>query len=154
MRGFFGVLLLGLVALVGGLIGYQAGLTSTAATAGNAVIVTGGFPGFGTLCFLLFIGFLFFAFAGRRRAWGGHGHWGSGYGRGPWGGPMGGGFGPGGPGGTGSGPDASSDPRRQWIAEMHRSLHEAEAKSAGTTGWTTGAQRTNPTDPTNTPTAG
>lgn len=124
--GFFGVLFLALVAIVAGLIGYQAGLTSSAVSAGNAVVVTGGFPGFGTLFFLIFIGFLFFAFAGRRRAWGGgghwgggpwsgHSHWGAGYGRGPW------------AGGSGSGTDASNDPRRQWIAEFHKSLHEADA---------------------------
>ena len=51
-----------------------------------------------------------------------------GYGRhgwGPTGAPMGGGTGPG---------DGSShaDPRRQWVAEMHRSLHAAEAAATGT----------------------
>lgn len=102
----FGILLFALVALVAGVIGYQAGLTSSAATAGATVVVTGGFPGFGTLLFVLFIGVLFFAFAGRRRAGWGHGH-------GPWGHRM----------------DAGdpSDPRRKWVAEMHRRLHEDEA---------------------------
>ena len=138
MRGFFGVLFFGLVALVAGLIGYQVGLTSTAGAAERIVYVGGGgwFGGFGFLFFLFFL-FLIFSFAGRRRAWGG-GHWNSGYGRGPWGGPTG-----------STGPDASTDPRRQWVADMHRSLHEAEG--------TTGAQPSNPTGSTTAtppPTAG
>lgn len=120
MRGFFGVLFFGLVAIVSGLIGYQVGLSSTVGAAERVVYVGGGgwFGGFGFLFFLFFL-FLIFSFAGRRRWGGGHGHWGSGYGRGLWGGPAG-----------MTGPDASSDPRRQWVADMHRSLHEAE----GTTG--------------------
>ena len=65
---------------------------------------------------------------------GGHGHWGAGYGRGPWGGPTG-----------MTGPDASNDPRRQWVADMHRSLHEAETKST---------EPTNSTPLTTPPTAG
>jgi hypothetical protein len=120
-RGFVGILITGLVAIVAGLIGYQAGLTSSAIGSGATVVVTGGFPGLGFLFFLFFIGFVFFAFAGRhRRAWSdGHG---------PFVGPMG----PGGPGGPGSqgrfgGPGDPSDPRRQWVAEMHRSLHAADA---------------------------
>ena len=108
--GFLGILFLGLVAVVAGLVGYQAGLASNAVAAGTAVIVTGGFPGFGFLFFLLFIGFLFFAFAGRRR-----GPWGAGHGHGPWAGRTG----PGGPGDP-------SDPRRQWVADLHRSLHAEE----------------------------
>jgi hypothetical protein len=121
--GFLGIVLLGLVAVVAGFVGYQAGLTSNAIAAGTAVVVTGGFPGFGFLFFLLFIGFLFFAFAGRRR-----GHWRPGHGHGPWAGPMGPG-GHGGPGPGGSGPGGTtdpSDPRRQWVADLHRSLHAAE----------------------------
>ncbi len=138
MRGFFGVLFFGLVALVAGVIGYNIGLTSTAGAVERVVYVGGGgFGGFGFLFFLFFL-FLIFSFAGRRRAWGGgHGHWGSGYGRGPWGGPT----------GT-SGPNASTDPRRQWVADMHRSLHEAEGKSIDPT------SATDPTTPTNPPTAG
>jgi len=119
-RGLLGVLLLGIAALVGGLIGYQVGLTSTAAAAGATVVITGGFPGFGFLLFLFFVGFAFFAVAGRRR-----GPWGRGHGHGPWAGPMG----PGGPMGTG-GPGGSSDPRRQWVAEMHRSLHAEDAAAS------------------------
>jgi len=114
--GFFGILFLGLVAVVAGLVGYQAGLASNAIAAGTAVVVTGGFPGFGFLFFLLLFGFFFFAFAGRRR-----GPWGPGHGHGPWAGRMGpGGFGPG-------GPTDPSDPRRQWVADLHRSLHAEEA---------------------------
>jgi hypothetical protein len=114
--GFLGILLLGLVAVVAGLVGYQAGLASNAIAAGTAVVVTGGFPGFGFLFFLLFIGFLFFAFAGRRR-----GPWGAGHGHSPWAGRMG----PGSFGGPGT--IDPSDPRRQWVAEMHRSLHAEQA---------------------------
>jgi hypothetical protein len=111
--GFFGILLLALVALVGGIIGYQAGLTSSAAASGATVVVTGGLPGFGTLFFLLFIGFLFFAARGRR-SWA-HGH-------GPWAGRPGAGW----PGIAGDTGDAG-DPRRQWVADLHRRLHEEEA---------------------------
>ena len=114
--GFLGILLLGLVAVVAGLVGYQAGLASNAIAAGTAIVVTGGFPGFGFLFFLLFIGFLFFAFAGRRR-----GPWGPGHGHGPWAGRMG----PDGPGGSVT--TDPSDPRRQWVADLHRSLHAEEA---------------------------
>ena len=125
-RGLFGALLLGIAAIVGGVIGYQAGLTSTAAAAGATVVITGGFPGFGFLFFLLFVGFVFFAIAGRR-----HGPWGRGHGHGPWAGPMGPGgpMSPGGPGSSG-GPGGSSDPRRQWVAEMHRSLHADDAAAS------------------------
>ena len=112
--GLVGLLFLTFVAIVAGLIGYQAGLASNAATAGATVVVTGGFPGLGTLFFLLFVGFLFFAFAGRRRGAWGHGH-------GPWTGRM-----------TATDPD---DPRRRWVADMHRRLHEEdEGRAAGGTG--------------------
>ena len=115
--GFLGILFLGLVAIVAGLVGYQAGLASNAIAAGTAVVVTGEFPGFGFLVFLLFIGFLFFALAGRRR-----GTWGPGHGHGPWAGRTG----PGDFGGPG-GPTDHSDPRRQWVADVHRTLHAEEA---------------------------
>jgi hypothetical protein len=70
-----------------------------------------GFP-FGILFFFLFLGFLFFAFAGRRRGpWGPYGGHGRGYG--PWGGDL-----------------SQGDPRRQWIADAHRRLHEEEARNA------------------------
>ncbi len=112
--GFIGILFLGLVAIVAGVVGYQAGLASNAVASGATVIVTGGLPGFGFLFFLLFIGFLFFAFAGRRRGSWGHGH-------GPWVERMG----PGGFGGP-TDPADPADPRRQWVADLHRSLHEEE----------------------------
>ncbi len=121
--GLFAVLILAAVSVVSGLIGYNAGLTSTAVAAGTTVVVTGGFPGFGTLFFLFFLFFMTsmaFGFSRRKRAWmagheGRHGH-------GPWG--------AGGPGfGPGFGPMGNpGDPRRQWVAEMHRRLHEEEAK--------------------------
>ena len=112
--GLIGLLFLTFVAIVAGLIGYQAGLASNAATAGATVVVTGGFPGLGTLFFLLFVGFLFFAVAGRRRgAWG--------HGNGPWAGRM-----------AATDPD---DPRHRWVADMHRRLHEEdEGRPAGGAG--------------------
>jgi hypothetical protein len=114
--GFLGILFLGLVALVAGVVGYQAGLASNAVASGATVVVTGGLPGFGFLFFLLFVGFLFFAFAGRRR-----GPWGPGHGHGPWAGRTG----PGGLGGPGGSLDPT-DPRRVWVADLHRRLHEEE----------------------------
>jgi hypothetical protein len=116
-RGIVGILLLGVVAVVAGLVGYQAGTAAGAATAGATVVVTGGFPWAGVLFLLfliLFVGFPLFAFAGMRRAAMHRGPWGHGW------------AGPGAPGATGASPDAD-DPRRRWIAEMHRSLHAAEA---------------------------
>ena len=145
MRALFGVILVGFTALIAGAIGYQAGISSTvataAATSGTVVYHAGwgfGFPWFGFLLFpfffLLFFGFLAFAFGGRRR-----GPWGSGYGPGRWG-PW----------------DAtdSGDPRRQWVADAHRRLHEEEARNAGTTsGSAAGTQPASPFDPPR-PTAG
>ena len=112
--GFVGILVVGLVAIVAGLIGYQAGLTSNAVASGATVVVTGGFPGFGSLFFLFVLAFVAFSIAGRRRgAWIGH------HGHRPWTpGPSAGGPGP--------GPEAP-DPRRQWLADLHRSLHAEEA---------------------------
>jgi hypothetical protein len=111
MRGLFGVLLLVFTALVAGIAGFQAGVASNVAAAGGVVWLGGGIPGLGFLFFLLFIGFVFFAFGGRRRAgpWGMH----PGYGR--WG-DMG-----------------DGDPRSAWIAEQHRRLHEADARPDGGT---------------------
>jgi len=105
MRVLIGILLLAFTALAAGLAGFQAGLASNVAAAGGVVWLGGGLPGFGFLFFLLFIGFLFFAFGGRRR---GPGPWGMYPGRGRWG-DMG-----------------DGDPRREWIAEAHRRLHEEE----------------------------
>ncbi len=131
MRGLLGVLFTGVVALTAGAIGFQAGIASNIGAAGGAVYLGGGIPGLGFLFFLMFVGFLLFAVGGWRRAWargpmGGHG---------PWGGhsPMGGH----GPWGT------DGDPRRAWVAEAHRRLHEEEAK--GSTG-TAGTGATSPTD--------
>ena len=137
MRALFAFLLFGLTALAAGFVGFQAGVASNVGAAGGAVYVGWGFP-FGFLFFpfffLLFIGFLAFAFGGRRRA-----SWGPGYGSGRWG-PW----------------DAAegSDPRRQWVADAHRRLHEEEARNAGSTsGSTAGTQPPSPFDPPR-PTAG
>ena len=110
MRALFGILLLVFTALAAGVAGFQAGVASNVAAAGGVVWLGGGIPGLGFLFFLLFVGLLFFAFAGRRRAagpWGmhpGHGRWGD----------MG-----------------DGDPRRAWIAEAHRRLHEDAARTEG-----------------------
>jgi hypothetical protein len=133
MRGLIGVLFTGVVALVAGAIGFQAGIASNIGAAGGAVYLGGGIPGLGFLFFLFFVGFVLFAIGGRRRAWargpmGGPGHWG---GHGSWG--------------------TNDDPRRQWVADAHRRLHEEEAAAAGTTG-TAGA--TGAATATQTPTDG
>ena len=136
MRGLLGVLFTGVVALTAGAIGFQAGIASNIGAAGGAVYLGGGIPGLGFLFFLFLIGFLLFAFAGRRRAWGhgpmgGPGHWG---GHGPWG--------------------ADGDPRRAWVAEAHRRLHEEEANGRGAAGTTGTSGTTGPTSPTDRPAAG
>jgi hypothetical protein len=128
MRGLLGVLFTGTVALVAGVIGFQAGIASNIGAAGGVIYLGGGFPGLGFLLFLLFIGFVLFAIGGRRRAWargpmGGPGHWG---GHGPWG--------------------TDGDPRRAWVAEAHRRLHEEEASAGSTTGTTGTSGTTSPTD--------
>ena len=137
MRALFAFIVLGFTALAAGFVGFQAGVASNVGAAGGAVYLGWGFP-FGFLFFpfffLLFFGFLAFAFGGRRR-----GPWGSGYGPGRWG-PW----------------DAtdSGDPRRQWVADAHRRLHEEEARNAGTTsGSEAGTQPASPFDPPR-PTAG
>ena len=94
-------------------IGFQLGITSNIGAAGGTVVWHAGFPFFGWfffpfLFFFLFIGLLAFAFGGRRRGWGGGPGWGNGY-----------------------GPMSSDDPRRQWIADAHRRLHEEEARGPG-----------------------
>lgn len=138
MRALFGIVLLGFTALAAGLAGFQAGVASNVAASGGVVFLGGGFPGLGFLFFLLFVGFLFFAFAGRRRGpWGmagGHGRWG----HGPW-----------------AGPGGEGDPRRQWIAEAHRRLHEEEARGAagGSSAGTGAPASADPVDPTR-PSAG
>jgi hypothetical protein len=137
MRALFAFLLLGFTALAAGFVGFQAGVASNVGAAGGAVYLGWGFP-FGFLFFpfffLLFFGFLAFAFGGRRR-----GPWGNGYGPGRWG-PW----------------DSAddSDPRRQWVADAHRRLHEEEARNAASTsGSAAGTQAANPFDPPR-PTAG
>jgi hypothetical protein len=123
MRALFGILLLVFTAVAAGIAGFQAGVASNVAAAGGVVWLGGWFPGFGFLFFLLFIGFMFFAFAGRR----GRGPWGMYPGRGPW------------------GPPGEGDPRRQWIAEAHRRLHEEEAREASSP--TAGGTPTSPGAP-------
>ena len=126
MRALFGLIVLGVVALTAGFVGFQAGIASNIGAAGGAVYLGGGFPGFGFLLFFLFIGFLFFAFAGRRHGpWGRYGPGRMGYG--PWGGDV--------------------DPRRQWIADAHRRLHEEDARTAPGQAQASGVQP-DPTRPT------
>ena len=116
MRGLLALLVTIGIALTAGFIGYQVGIAQNVAATTGAVVWMGGwgFPGFGFLFFLLFIGFLVFAFSGRRRGWG----------PGP--------YGPG-PYGAGPGGWSGDDSRRQWIADAHRRLHEEEARAAATT---------------------
>jgi len=110
MRGLFTLLIATIAALVGGVIGFQLGVTSNIGAAGGTVVWHAGFPFFGFifpfLFFFLFIGLLAFAFGGRRRGWGGGPGW-----------------------GPGAYPMSSDDPRRQWIADAHRRLHEDEART-------------------------
>jgi hypothetical protein len=134
MRALFGVVLLGFTALAAGVAGFQAGIASNIGAAGGAVYLGGGIPGLGFLFLFLFLGFLFFALAGRRRRgpWGmAGGHGGPGWGHGPW--------------GMHGGPTGDGDPRRAWIAEAHRRLHEEEARNAGSAG-TSGTAGSNPGD--------
>ena len=134
MRGLLGVLFTGVVALTAGAIGFQAGIASNIGAAGGAVYLGGGIPGLGFLFFLFLVGFVLFAIGGRRRAWahgpmGSPGSWG---GHGPWG--------------------TDGDPRRQWVAEAHRRLHEEETRTAGATTGTAGATGT--ASPSDRPAAG
>lgn len=141
MRAALALLVTGGVALAAGFLGFQAGVASNIGAAGGTVVLGGGFHFFGLFLFIPFLFLSFFALAaligGRRHRYG------------PWGmhGAMGpGGFGPGGTGGTGYGPGSSFDPRRAWVAEMHRSLHEEDAAS-GTTGPATRTGNDTPTTP-------
>lgn len=136
MRGLLGVLFTGVVALTAGAIGFQAGIASNIGAAGGAVYLGGGIGGFGFLLFLLFIGFVLFTVGGMRRRALGHGPMG---GPGRWAGH--------GPWGT------DGDPRRAWVADAHRRLHEEDARAAAgtssspsSTGSTTGAGAPSPTD--------
>jgi hypothetical protein len=130
----FGSILWGLlVAIVLAGIGvtvYNAGLQQGIAQSANVPAGTVpyayyGWHGWDGGIFGLFfpILFLFILFGIARAAFGHRRGWGHGYGYGPgrWGyGPW-----------MGSGPSAtgSGDPREQWVADMHRRLHEAEATS-------------------------
>ena len=133
MRAFLVILFTGLVALAAGIAGFQAGVLSSLGGSGASVVYLAGFPGFGGfLFFLLFAGLILFAIGGRRRRWAGHGpgSFGPTGGHGPWSG--------------GHGPTGDGDPRREWIAEAHRHLHEEEAAratgpAAGTTAGPAGA---------------
>lgn len=114
MRAALALLVTVGVAIAAGALGFQAGVASNIGSAGGTVVLDGGFPIFGLF---LFMGFLFFSFLALAAIIGGRRHR-----HGPWGThpAMGGrGFGPGG------------DERRAWVAEVHRSLHEEEATSAG-----------------------
>ena len=130
MRAFIGFLFFGLVALVAGTLGFQAGVASAlAGGTGNSAAVwflIGG-PHLGGLFFLFIVFAIVMAISGarRRRHW--HRAWTSGpdgspMGRGPWSGsgPMGGRF-------------ADGDRGRAWVSEMHRTLHEADAAQAAAT---------------------
>jgi hypothetical protein len=142
MRALFALLITGAVALTAGIVGFQAGVASNIAAAGGVVWLGGGFPGLGFLFFLMFVAFIVIAFGGmRRRAWR-HGAMGPMGGPGAWGAP----FGPmGGP---------RADARGEWVAEMHRRLHEADAaRAAGTTG-TAGTTAPAGPDAADRPTAG
>ena len=136
MRLFLGFLFFGIVAIVAGTLGFQAGVASSVAAGTGGVppiVYLGGGFHFGGflfffLFFLLFVGLILFGFGARRRYWAGH----DAMGRGPWyGGP---------------GPMGDGDPRRQWIADAHRRLHEEEAaRAAGTAGTSDGATGGTPT---------
>jgi hypothetical protein len=120
MRAALALLVTVGVAIGAGVLGFQAGVASNIGAAGGTVVMGGGLGIFGLFLFLPFLFFSFLAlaalFAGRRH---GHGPWGMHRAMGP------GSWGPGGSNGS------SDDPRRAWVAEMHRSLHEADAKAAG-----------------------
>lgn len=135
MRGFLGILFLGLFALIVGSLGYQAGAVATGSTAIAWPHLFGLFFGlFFALPFLFLFGGLFMlAVRGPRHGWGRH--WERRWDR------MG--YGPMGPGGW------TDDPRRQWVAEAHRRLHEEEAaRSAGSSGGPTGPATPNAGGPT------
>ena len=131
----FGLIVVGILVGVGVGI-YQAGLAQGVVDAGRfpagaAVPVAGygygwGFHGGGFFGLLFGIFFLFLIFGliraafgrgrGWRPGWGGRGYWGTGYGPG---------FG---------GPEAWREERDRQISDMHRRLHEEEAKSGSSTG--------------------
>jgi hypothetical protein len=134
----FGLIVVGILVGVGVGI-YQAGVTQGIVDAGRipaegVVPVAGygygyGFHGFGfgflgllfPLLFLFLIFGLVRAAFGRGRGWGGG--WGGRYGYGP---GWGKGFGPG-----AGGPEAWREERERQISDLHRRLHDEEAKGTG-----------------------
>jgi len=150
MRAFIGIFFFGLVAFAAGTLGFQAGVASAVASGtGNqaALWFLMGGPHFGGLFFLFVLFAVAMAIGGARRrhrmhGWaggptgagpmGGHGPW---SGHGPWGSRS-----------------AEGDPRRNWMSEMHRQMHEAEA-TRGATG-ATAATGPTPTPTDTNPTAG
>ncbi len=151
MRAIIGIFFFGLVAFAAGTLGFQAGVAS-AVTGGTgnpaAVWFLMGGPHFGGLFFLFALFAIALAIGGARRRHGMRGACagdhgptgaqGSWSGHGPWGRHF-----------------TDGDPRRNWMSEMHRQMHEAEATQAqtGTTGTgTTGTP--DATSTTGTPTAG
>jgi hypothetical protein len=144
-----GLIVVGILAGIGVGI-YQAGLAQGVVDAGRlpagAVVPVAGYGygwgwgfhgGFGVFGLLFGIFFLFLIFGliraafGRGRGWGpgwgGRGYWGKGYGPG-WGGP-----------GGSMGPDAWREERDRQISDLHRRLHEEEAKSGTSTSETGGS---------------
>jgi hypothetical protein len=115
--------------------GLQQGIVQSAnLPAGTVPYAAYGWRGDGGILGLFFpILFLFILFGlaraafGHRRGWG-HGYGGWGYGRGPW-------MGAGGQGG----PAVPGTDREQWVAEMHRRLHEAEGTDPNATGSASGS---------------
>ena len=141
---FLAVVIVGIVAAIGGGI-YQAGVAQGIVDAGRvpagaAVGMAGygygwGFHPFGFLGLLFPLLFLFLIVGLARAAFGGgQGRgWGRGYGYGPGGpgashGAWGRGFGPDG------GPDAWREEREQRIADLHRRLHDADARGGQASG--------------------
>jgi hypothetical protein len=137
MRALIGFLFFGLVAVAAGAVGFQAGVASAVAGGtshpGALLFLLGG-PHFGGLFFLFFLFAIAIAIGGARRRYRAHSDWGQGpWGHGPWGNRS-----------------ADGDPRRSWMSEMHRQMHEAEAaRAAGAkttgTGTTTASADTTPT---------
>jgi hypothetical protein len=131
MRAILGFFFFGLVALAAGTLGFQAGVASAVAGGtghpGALLFLMGG-PHFGSLFFLFFLFAIAIAIGGARRrhrmhAWadgpmGGHGPWGNRF--------------------------AEGDPRRSWMTEMHRQMHEADAAKPQT-GSATPTDTANPT---------
>ena len=117
MRGFFTLLIATIAAIVGGAIGFQLGITSNIGAAGGTVVWHAGFPFFGWFFFPCSSSCSSACSRSPSAAAGAAGAAAR----------LGNGYGP------GSGPMSTDDPRRQWIADAHRRLHEEEARGTGTT---------------------